>query len=98
MSLWTRSSQRSIATTYKEKLAEHKGVLVLQRSGQGAPELIERYLGSVVASNDNYFAALNSAVFSDGSFVHIPKGWSARWSCPPTSGSIPATPVSSSAP
>ena len=38
------------------------------------PELIERYLGSVVASNDNYFAALNSAVFSDGSFVFIPKG------------------------
>ena len=38
------------------------------------PDLIERYLGSVVASNDNYFAALNSAVFSDGSFVFIPKG------------------------
>jgi Fe-S cluster assembly protein SufB len=38
------------------------------------PELIEKYLGSVVPSNDNYFAALNSAVFSDGSFVFIPKG------------------------
>jgi len=38
------------------------------------PELIERYLGSVVPANDNYFTALNSAVFSDGSFVFIPKG------------------------
>jgi len=65
----------SIATTYKEKLAEH-GVIFgsISDAIKEHPELIERYLGSVVASNDNYFAALNSAVFSDGSFVFIPKG------------------------
>ena len=65
----------SIATTYKEKLAEH-GVIfcsiseaILER-----PDLIEKYMGTVVPINDNFFAALNSAVFSDGSFVYIPKG------------------------
>ena len=65
----------SIATTYKEKLAEH-GVIFcsISEAVREHPELIERYLGSVVPSNDNYFAALNSAVFSDGSFVFIPKG------------------------
>jgi Fe-S cluster assembly protein SufB len=65
----------SIATTYKEKLAEH-GVIFcsISEAVKEHPELIERYLGTVVASNDNYFAALNSAVFSDGSFVFIPKG------------------------
>ena len=65
----------SIATTYKEKLAEH-GVVFCSFTEAVAehPELIEKYLGSVVPSNDNYFAALNSAVFSDGSFVFIPKG------------------------
>ena len=65
----------SIATTYKEKLAEH-GVVFCSFSEAVVehPELIEKYLGSVVPSNDNYFAALNSAVFSDGSFVFIPKG------------------------
>ena len=65
----------SIATTYKEKLAEH-GVVFCSFSEAVVdhPALIEKYLGSVVPSNDNYFAALNSAVFSDGSFVFIPKG------------------------
>ena len=65
----------SIATTYKEKLAEH-GVIFCSISEpvKEHPELIERYLGTVVASNDNYYSALNSAVFSDGSFVFIPKG------------------------
>jgi len=65
----------SIATTYKEKLAEH-GVIFcsISEAVKEHPELIERYLGTVVASNDNYFAALNAAVFSDGSFVFIPKG------------------------
>ena len=65
----------SIATTYKEKLAEH-GVIFCSFSEavEEHPELIERYLGSVVPIADNYFAALNSAVFSDGSFVFIPKG------------------------
>ena len=65
----------SIATTYKEKLAEH-GVIFcsISEAVKEHHELIERYLGTVVPSNDNYFAALNSAVFSDGSFVFIPKG------------------------
>ena len=65
----------SIATTFKEKLAEH-GVIFcsISEAVQHHPELVERYLGSVVPSNDNYFATLNSAVFSDGSFVFIPKG------------------------
>ena len=65
----------SIATTYKEKLAEH-GVVFCSISEAVAdyPELVERYLGSVVPIADNFFAALNSAVFSDGSFVYIPKG------------------------
>ena len=65
----------SIATTYKEKLAEHGVVFCsFSEAVKEHPALIERYLGTVVASNDNYFAALNSAVFSDGSFVFIPKG------------------------
>lgn len=63
----------SIATTYREKLAEH-GVIFCSFGEAVAehPELIERWLGSVVPIADNYFAALNSAVFSDGSFVYIP--------------------------
>lgn len=65
----------SIATTYKEKLGEY-GVIFCSFSEAVADhsDLIEKYLGSVVPSNDNYFAALNSAVFSDGSFVFIPRG------------------------
>ena len=65
----------SIATTYKEKLAEH-GVIFCSISEAiiERPDLIEKYLGTVVPINDNFFAALNSAVFSDGSFVYIPKG------------------------
>ncbi len=65
----------SIATTYQEKLAEH-GVIFCSISEAVIkyPDLIEKYLGSVVPINDNFFAALNSAVFSDGSFVFIPKG------------------------
>jgi Fe-S cluster assembly protein SufB len=65
----------SIATTYKKKLAED-GVIFCSftEAVEENPELIERYLGSVVPMGDNYFAALNSAVFSDGSFVYIPKG------------------------
>jgi Fe-S cluster assembly protein SufB len=64
----------SIATTYKEKLAE-SGVIFCSMSEavQEHPELVEKYLGTVVPIGDNYFAALNSAVFSDGSFVYIPK-------------------------
>ena len=65
----------SIATTYKEKLAEH-GVIFCSMSEAVAeyPDLIKNYLGTVVPITDNFFAALNSAVFSDGSFVFIPKG------------------------
>ncbi len=65
----------SIATTFKEKLAED-GVIFcsIAEAVQSYPDLIEKYLGSVVPKNDNFFAALNSAVFSDGSFVYIPKG------------------------
>ena len=65
----------SIATTYKEKLAEH-GVIFcsISEAVSEYPDLVKNYMGSVVPSNDNYFAALNSAVFSDGSFVFIPKG------------------------
>jgi Fe-S cluster assembly protein SufB len=65
----------SIATTFKEKLSEH-GVIFcsISEAVREHPELVERYLGSVVPLNDNFFATLNSAVFSDGSFVFIPKG------------------------
>ena len=65
----------SIVTTYKAELEKH-GVIFCSFSEavQRFPELIEKYLGSVVPYTDNYFATLNSAVFSDGSFVYIPKG------------------------
>lgn len=65
----------SIATTFKGKLAE-LGIIFCSMSEaiQEHPELIKKYLGSVVPITDNYYAALNSAVFSDGSFVYIPKG------------------------
>ena len=65
----------SVATTFKEKLGE-LGIIFCSFSEavREHPELIKKYLGSVVPANDNYFAALNSAVFSDGSFCYIPKG------------------------
>jgi len=65
----------SVATTFKEKLAKD-GVIFCSMSEalKEHPELVRKYLGSVVPIADNYFAALNSAVFSDGSFVYIPKG------------------------
>jgi Fe-S cluster assembly protein SufB len=65
----------SVATTFKAKLGE-LGIIFCSFSEavREHPELIKKYLGSVVPRNDNYFAALNSAVFSDGSFVYIPKG------------------------
>lgn len=65
----------SVKTTFKAKLAE-AGVIFCSISDaiQNHPDLIKKYLGMVVPTNDNYFAALNSAVFSDGSFVYIPKG------------------------
>lgn len=65
----------SVKTTHREKLAE-LGVIFCSFSEavKDYPDLVRRYLGSVVSYRDNYFAALNSAVFSDGSFVYIPKG------------------------
>ena len=65
----------SVFTTFKEKLWE-AGVIFcsISEAIQNHPELIKKYLGSVVPKGDNFYAALNSAVFSDGSFVYIPKG------------------------
>src|SRR5262249_53965850 len=65
----------SVATTFKEQLAK-LGIIFCSFSEavQNHPELVQKYLGSVVPYNDNFFAALNSAVFSDGSFCYIPKG------------------------
>ncbi|MGM9832598.1 MAG: Fe-S cluster assembly protein SufB [Candidatus Limisoma sp.] len=65
----------SVKTTYRDKLAE-LGVIFcsISEAVKDYPDLVKRYLGSVVSYRDNFFAALNSAVFSDGSFVYIPKG------------------------
>ncbi|MEY3315119.1 MAG: Fe-S cluster assembly protein SufB [Holophagaceae bacterium] len=65
----------SVTTTYKDRLAK-EGIIFCSFSEavQEHPELIKKYLGSVVPPSDNFFAALNSAVFTDGSFVFIPKG------------------------
>ena len=63
------------ATTFKERLAD-AGVIFcsFSEAAKNHPELVERYLGTVVPIRDNFYAALNSAVFSDGSFVYVPKG------------------------
>ena len=65
----------SVATTFKDTLAE-KGIIFcsISEAIQNHPELVKKYLGTVVPKKDNYYAALNSAVFSDGSFCYIPKG------------------------
>ncbi len=65
----------SVATTYKDELAA-KGIIFcsISEALREHPELVRKYMGSVVPVRDNYYAALNSAVFSDGSFVYIPKG------------------------
>ena len=65
----------SVKTTFKERLQE-KGIIFssFSEAVKENPELVRKYLGTVVSYRDNYFAALNSAVFSDGSFVYIPKG------------------------
>jgi Fe-S cluster assembly protein SufB len=65
----------SVATTYREELAK-LGIIFCSFSEavRNHPELVQKYLGSVVPYNDNFFAALNSAVFTDGSFVYVPKG------------------------
>ena len=71
----------SVKTTFKTTLAE-KGIIFCSFSEavQQHPDLVKKYLGKVVPQHDNYFAALNSAVFSDGSFVYIPKGFAVQWS------------------
>jgi Fe-S cluster assembly protein SufB len=65
----------SVATTFKKDLAKH-GIIFcsISEALQTHPELVKQYMGSVVPTTDNYFSALNSAVFTDGSFVYIPKG------------------------
>ena len=65
----------SVATTFKEKLTE-KGIIFcsIGEAVQKHPNLVKKYLGSVIPINDHYFATLNSAVFTDGSFVYIPEG------------------------
>ena len=65
----------SVATTFKETLAE-KGIIFcsISEAIQEHPDLVKKYLGTVVPPKDNFYAALNSAVFSDGSFCYIPKG------------------------
>ena len=65
----------SVANTFQDKLAE-EGILFMpfSKAVKEHPELVKKYLGSVVSYKDNFYAALNSAVFSDGSFVYIPKG------------------------
>jgi Fe-S cluster assembly protein SufB len=65
----------SVATTFKEKLSE-AGVIFcsFSEAARNHPELVRKYLGTVVPYRDNFFATLNSAVFSDGSFVYVPKG------------------------
>jgi Fe-S cluster assembly protein SufB len=65
----------SVATSYKERLAKDGIVFcAISEAVHSHPELMRQYLGSVVPQGDNYYAALNSAVFTDGSFVYIPKG------------------------
>ena len=65
----------SVATTFKNKLAE-MGIIFcsFSEAAQQYPDLVQRYLGTVVSGRDNFFAALNAAVFSDGSFVYVPPG------------------------
>ncbi|MGH2574658.1 MAG: Fe-S cluster assembly protein SufB, partial [Ignavibacteria bacterium] len=65
----------SVATTYKEKLKE-LGIIFcsVSEAVHEVPDIVKKYLGSVVPYTDNFFATLNSAVFSDGSFVYVPKG------------------------
>ena len=69
------STSVSVATTFKTKLEKH-GIIFCSFSEavQNHPELVRKYLGSVVPYSDNFFATLNSAVFTDGSFVYVPKG------------------------
>ncbi len=88
----------SVVTTFKDVLAK-AGVIFcsISEALQHHPELVKRYIGTVVPTTDNYFATLNSAVFSDGSFVYIPPGVRCRWSSRPISASTSRRLASSSA-
>ena len=79
----------SVATTFKETLAE-KGIIFCSFSEavQNHPDLVKQYMASVVPVNDNYYAALNSAVFTDGSFCYIPKEFAVQWNYQPISESM----------
>ncbi len=79
----------SVTTTFNKEL-EKNGIIFCSFSEavQNHPELIQKYLGSVVPHTDNFFAALNSAVFSDGSFAISRKACNARLNCPPISESM----------
>ena len=89
----------SVVTTYKAELAK-AGVIFcsISEALREHPELVRKYLGSVVPQGDNFYAALNSAVFSDGSFVYVPPGVRCPMSFPPTFASTRSRPASSSAP
>ena len=82
----------SVKTTFKETLME-KGIIFCSFSEavREHPDLVKKYMGSVVGYRDNFFAALNSAVFSDGSFVIYRREYAVRWSFLPISVSMPVT-------
>ena len=84
----------SVATTFKGKLAD-AGVIFcpFSEAVKEHPELVKKYLGSVVPAADNFFSALNSAVFTDGSFVTFQKAYVALWNYQPTLESMLRTPV-----
>ena len=71
----------SVVTTFRKQL-EEKGVIFcpISEAIKTHPELVKKYIGSVIPRHDNYFSALNSAVFTDGSFVYIPKALNVPWS------------------
>ena len=73
----------SVATTFRGELAK-AGVIFcpISEAIRDYPELVKKYLGSVVPTGDNYFSALNSAVFTDGSFVSFQRACGARWNYP----------------
>ena len=88
----------SVVTTFKKELAQ-AGVIFcpISEAVHTHPELVKKYLGTVVSTSDNYYATLNAAVFSDGSLFTSRRAYAARWSCRPISGSTRRTPGNSSA-
>ena len=89
----------SVATTFRKTLAE-KGIIFCSFSEavREYPDLVRKYLASVVPVGDNFYAALNSAVFSDGSFCYIPKGVKCPMTFPATLGLTPVVRANSNAP